>query len=102
MKNSLKVVVGLALASAGTAAFAATGGGLPWDGPMMTFTNDLTGPVASTISVGALAGAGGALIFRNDELSGFAKTLLFTTAGIATMVGGYNLLSALGLAGATI
>ena len=39
-------------------ALASTGGGLPWDTPLQTLQEDLTGPVATAVSVLALFAAG--------------------------------------------
>ena len=39
------------------------GGNLPWDGPLTTLKNDITGPVAFTISLLAMVACGAALVF---------------------------------------
>lgn len=83
-------------------ALASTSGGLPWDGPVSTLQNDLTGPIATGISVVALLGAGAALAFGGDELGGVAKKMLYLVLAIAIIVLGNNFLSALGLSGAVI
>jgi type IV secretion system protein TrbC len=82
-------------------ALAATTGGLPWDTPVQTLQNDLTGPVATGISVIAFLAAGAALVF-GEELGGIAKKALFVVLGVAMIVLGNNFLSALGLTGALI
>ena len=51
-------------------AAASTTGSLPWDTPLQTITNDLTGPVATALSTGGLFAAGGTLIW-GGELGGF-------------------------------
>lgn len=91
----------LTIAGAGQA-LASTSGGLPWDGPVQTLQNDLTGPIATGISVVALLGAGAALAFGGDELGGVAKKLLYLVLAIAIIVLGNNFLSALGLSGALV
>ncbi len=80
-------------------ALAATTGSLPWDTPVQTLQNDLTGPVATGISVIAFLAAGAALVF-GEELGGIAKKALFVVLGVAMIVLGNNFLSALGLTGA--
>jgi type IV secretion system protein VirB2 len=40
----------VALASAGVANAAGAGGAMPWDGPLTTIENDLTGPVAVAVT----------------------------------------------------
>jgi type IV secretion system protein VirB2 len=62
-KLPLALGAALAAASAGAANAAGAGGAMPWDTPLTTIENDLTGPVAvavTTIAV-VLAGLGFAL-----------------------------------------
>lgn len=82
-------------------AMASTGGGLPWDAPLQTLQNDLTGPVATAVSVLALFAAGGALVF-GEELGLFVRRALLLVIAIAFLVLGSNFLTALGLTGAVI
>ncbi len=82
-------------------AMASTSGGLPWDSPVKTLQNDLTGPIATGISVVAFLAAGAALVF-GEELGGIAKKALYVVLGVAMIVLGNSFLSALGLTGATI
>jgi len=82
-------------------AFATGAGGLPWDSAITTLQNDLTGPVATAISVIAFLGAGAALVF-GEELGGIAKKALFVVLGIAMIVLGNKFLAALGLTGAMV
>lgn len=52
------------LASASTPAFAATaGGGMPWETPLQTVADSITGPVAKAIGVIAIATTGLAFAF---------------------------------------
>jgi len=83
------------------AALASTTGGLPWDSAIQTLQNDLTGPVATAISVIAFLAAGGALVF-GEELGGIAKKGLYVVLGVAFIVLGNQFLSVLGLTGALI
>jgi len=82
-------------------ALASTGGGLPWDTPLQTLQNDLTGPVATTVSVVALFAAGAALVF-GEELGLFVRRALLLVIAIAFLVLGTNFLTALGLTGAVL
>jgi type IV secretion system protein VirB2 len=82
-------------------ALASTGGGLPWDTPLQTLQNDLTGPVATTVSVVALFAAGAALVF-GEELGLFVRRALLLVIAIAFLVLGSNFLTALGLTGAVL
>lgn len=82
---------------ASTAELAHAGPALPWDGPITTVVNNLTGPVATGISTVAFLAAGAALIFGGDDLGGIAKKLLYVVLGVALIVFGANFLSLLGL-----
>ncbi len=100
------VVRRLALASAVFAAtmadaFATGAGGLPWDSAVSTLQNDLTGPVATGISVIAFLAAGAQLVF-GEELGGIAKKALYVVLGVAFIVLGNKFLSALGLTGSMV
>lgn len=80
-----------------TRAFAAgSTGALPWDGPLQTLAADLTGPVATSISVIALFVAGAVLVFGED-LGHFARRALVAVIAIAFLLLGSQFLIALGL-----
>ncbi|MHB1586818.1 MAG: TrbC/VirB2 family type IV secretion system protein [Acidiferrobacteraceae bacterium] len=100
-KRFASILAGILLSVRAGAVFAATNGGLPWDGPVQTLQNDLTGPIATGISVVAFLAAGAALVF-GEELGGIAKKALFVVMGVAMIVLGNGFLSALGLSGAII
>lgn len=76
---------------------AMAGTGLPWDNAITTLRNNLTGPVATGISVVAFLAAGAALVFGGDELGNIAKRLLYIVMGVAIIVLGNQFLSVLGL-----
>lgn len=104
--ETMKIVADKRIALAVTMLYAvhaeaSTSGGLPWDGPIQTLQNDLTGPVATGISVVAFLAAGAALVF-GEELGGIAKKALYVVLGVAMIVMGNQFLSALGLQGAVI
>lgn len=102
VKNFINKRTALAVAMLYTAhAEASTSGGLPWDGPIQTLQNDLTGPVATGISVVAFLAAGAALVF-GEELGGIAKKAMYVVLGVAMIVMGNRFLAALGLQGAMI
>ena len=62
-------------------AFATPTGGLPWDSPIQTFTNDLTGPVATGVSVVAFLAAAAALVF-GEAVGGIGLELLKLVGGV--------------------
>jgi type IV secretory pathway VirB2 component (pilin) len=85
------------------AAFAGGGGGaLPWEGPLTLVANSLTGPVALSISLVALAATGGILVF-GGELNAFARQLCVLVLAISFLVAGAGIMTTLfGVGGAVI
>lgn len=81
-------IVGAAFAGGGG------GGGLPWEAPLQTFANSLTGPVALAISIIAMAAAGGTLIF-GGELGEFTRKALLLVLAISFLVFGAGFMTAL-------
>jgi type IV secretion system protein VirB2 len=94
------IAIGVVLQAA-PAAFAQGSGSLPWDAPIQTLTSDLTGPVATGISVVAFLAAGAALVF-GEELGGIAKKALYVVMGVAMIVFGHTFMSDLGIVGAMV
>jgi type IV secretory pathway VirB2 component (pilin) len=78
-----------------------TGGSLPWDTPLTTLRNDITGPVAFTISLLAMVAAGAALVF-GGEINEFVRRIIMLVLVASFIVGVTNLASALGIAGAMV
>ena len=81
-------------------ALASTGGEttLPWDTPLQDLQDDLTGPVATSISVLGMFAAGTALVF-GEELGAFVRRALLLVIAIAFLVLGSNFLTGLNLSG---
>ncbi len=78
-----------------------SGGSLPWDTPLQTLKNDLTGPVAFTISLLAMVACGAALVF-GGEINEFIRRIVMLVLVCAFIVGVTNLASALGITGAVV
>ncbi len=95
------MIIGVILQAGAIPAFATGSGTLPWDGPIQTLTSNLTGPVATGISVVAFLAAGAALVF-GEELGGIAKKALYVVLGISMIVFGNNFMSDLGITGAIV
>jgi type IV secretory pathway VirB2 component (pilin) len=74
--------------TAGTPLFATTGQtGLPWETPLATLQQSISGPVAVLIGIIALAAIGVTLIF-GGEWNEFARRGVFAVCAIALLVGG--------------
>lgn len=72
-----------------------TGGSLPYETPLASLRNSVTGPVAFTISLVGIVVAGAVLIFGGD-ISGFFKTIIGLILIISLLVGAQNFLSFMG------
>jgi type IV secretory pathway VirB2 component (pilin) len=79
----------------------AGGGALPWDTPLTTLRNDITGPVAFTISLLAMVACGAALVF-GGEINEFVRRIIMLVLVASFIVGVTNLAGALGIAGAVV
>ena len=76
-------------------------GALPWDAPLTTLKNDITGPVAFTISLLAMVACGAALVF-GGEIHEFVRRIIMLVLVVSFIVGVTNLAGALGIAGAVV
>jgi type IV secretory pathway VirB2 component (pilin) len=94
-------VIVLAAIHPETAHASTAGGGLPWDGPLTTLKNDLTGPVAFTISLLAMVACGAALVF-GGEINEFVRRIIMLVLVVALITGVVNVASALGITGAVV
>lgn len=72
------------------------GGGLPWDDPLTTLQEDLTGPTAFSIALLAGFAAVAALVFSH-EMSGWVRGALMAVLGMAFLTGIVNFAQALGM-----
>jgi type IV secretion system protein TrbC len=89
----------LVLAVSAHTAYAATGGaGLPWETPLTTLSNSVTGPVAYSVSLIGIVGAGGILIFAGGQVNEFLRAVLFCVLVIAFIIAAKNTLTAFGFA----
>jgi len=68
---------------------------LPWEQPLTQLQNSLTGPVAKSIGVIALAICGGMLAF-GGELSDFTKRVLMVVLALSVMLLANNFMSMFG------
>ena len=90
------VLLGLGLYAPSTARAATGGGGLPWEAPLTTLSNSITGPVAYGVSIIGIVGAGGILIFAGGQVNEFLRAVLFCVLVIAFIIAAKNTMSAFG------
>lgn len=93
--NLRRTVPTLAAAWFVTGVARAQSSGLPWEGPLTSLQNSLTGPVARAIGVIALAVTGGMLAF-GGELSDFTKRILMVVLALSVMLLANSFLSIIG------
>ena len=86
---------------AGPALAAGGGGGLPWEAPLQQVQQSITGPVAGTIALAAVAIAGGMLIF-GGELNDFARRLMYIVLVAGILLGATQIVGLFGAGGASI
>lgn len=84
----------LFMAMASPEVFAATATGLPWESPLDTLRNSISGPVAFTISIIAIIASGATLIW-GGEISEFARKMIMVVLVIALIVAANAVLSGL-------
>lgn len=86
---------GFVLASSG-------GGSMPWEGPLDTLVQSLSGPVAGFICLLAIVAAGATLIFAGGEMSQFIKSILYLVIIMAMLMGAPSLMTAFGWSSAVL
>jgi type IV secretion system protein VirB2 len=87
-------LAGLALLSSAVSYASSTSTGLPWETPLQTVKQSLTGPVAAGVSVVGIAAGGMALVF-GGELSEFAKRACYAVIATGAIVGAGTLMTTL-------
>ena len=73
---------------------ATSGSALPWETPLKTLSTSLTGPVASSIALIAIAVAGGVLIW-GGEINRFASMAVYIVLVLGLLVMANNVLTTL-------
>ena len=92
------LLVGMVLCVPRTAHAATGGAGLPWETPLTTLSNSVTGNVAYAVSLIGIVGAGGVLIFAGGQVNEFLRAVLFCVLVIAFIIAAKNTLTAFGFA----
>lgn len=73
---------------------ATSGSGLPWETPLNTFKDSITGPVAFVISILGIIGCGAALIW-GGEISDFVRKMIMVILAISILVFATKILTVL-------
>ena len=90
------LLVGMVLCAPRTAHAATGGGGLPWEAPLTTLSNSITGPVAYGVSIIGVVGAGGILIFAGGQINEFLRAVLYVVLVTAFIIAAKNTMTAFG------
>jgi type IV secretion system protein VirB2 len=90
------VLAALAVLAPAAAHAATGGGGLPWETPLQTLSNSISGPVAYGLSLIGLVVSGSVLIFMGGELNHFARTVVQVVLVISFIIAGKNTMSTFG------
>lgn len=83
------------------AASSGGGGGLPWETPLQTVQQSITGPVAYGISLIAIVAAGATLVW-GGEISEFTRRIIFVVLVIALIALAAQVYSTLFASGAVV
>ena len=75
-------------------AYASSTTGLPWESPLETIVQSLTGPWAFGISVIAILAASWGLLW-GGEMGEWVRRMVMVVMAIAVLIGGANILSVL-------
>src|SRR5271165_2306641 len=78
----------------------AASAGLPWETPLTTLSNSVSGPVAYGLSILGIVGVGGFLIFAGGMLGDLLRGVLFVVLVIAFVIASKNTLTAFGFTAA--
>lgn len=99
-QTSLGLLITVACAAA-TPALASSGGSLPWEGPLKTIQESITGPVAGFIGVAAVAISGGMLVF-GGEFNDFGRRVMFIALVLGVLLSASSIVGLYGASGASI
>jgi type IV secretory pathway VirB2 component (pilin) len=101
--NKVILLACLLLLTAAPAVHAAGTGGrgsLPWDTPLQTLQQDLTGPVAKGVSLVAIVGAGFVLMFLHAEMNSLMKIFVWLVLIVGLVMGANAFMTTAGASGA--
>lgn len=73
---------------------------MPWDTPLQTLQQDLTGPVAKGVSLVAIVGAGFVLMFLHAEMNSLMKIFVWLVLIVGLVMGANAFMTTAGASGA--
>ena len=102
LKRKPSIPVALIGLFAAAAAEAGVAGALPWEGPLRTIAQSLTGPVAFSVSIIGIFATGATLMW-GGEMNEFARRAALMALIVAVIVFATNIMaSAFGVTGAVV
>lgn len=100
MKRNLLFLFSLNVCLPLNAFASTTGPAMPWDGPLTTILNSLTGTVAHVLITAAVVATG--LLFAFSEAGTGARKVFGVALGGALALGAITFMTAIGFAGALV
>ena len=94
MRMFVLVLVSLNLVLPEIAAAATGGGSLPWETPLQTLRDSITGPVAYAVSLMGIVVAGAMLVW-GGEINEFVRRMIMLILVISLIIFASNILSTL-------
>ena len=94
MRMFVLVLVSLTLALPEIAVAATGGGSLPWETPLQTLRDSITGPVAYAVSLMGIVVAGAMLVW-GGEINEFVRRMIMLILVISLIIFASNILSTL-------
>ena len=95
MRRTIPIALLIVFCIAPRLAEASTGGGsLPWETPLETIRDSVTGPVAYAISLMGIVVAGAMLVW-GGEIGDFVRRIIMLTLAISLIVFSANILATL-------
>jgi type IV secretion system protein TrbC len=98
----IAILLGFLLTAFPEKAAASSSSGLPWETPLQTLEDSITGPVAYGLSILGIVGAGGALIFVHSQIGEFIRMALYVVLVAAFAIAAKNTAASFGWGSAAV
>lgn len=100
-RRTVRVFCFLLMSGSSVALASSGGGGLPWESPLQTIQQSITGPTMGFVALAAVAVAGAMLIF-GGELNDFGRRVIYIILVLGLMLGSAQIVALFGATGASI